>query len=188
MAAPAVAQEPPSTGGEEPVVGTTEAEEGDSIVVTGSRIVRRDYVSNTPITTVGEELLENSSSFALESTLLQLPQFAGSGNSQYSTGYFNTGASTLNLRNLGENRNLVLLDGRRLQPATRETLAIDINVIPSALIESVEIISGGASAVYGADAVSGVVNFKLRDDFEGVRLDIYGGISEIGADRRQLRR
>ena len=171
----------------EPVLGTTaeakSANAGGDIIVTGSRIMRRDFVSNTPITTIRDAVLENTSSFALENKLLQLPQFAGTANSQFSTGYFNSGASTLNLRNLGENRNLVLLDGRRLQPATRDTLAVDINVIPSGLIDSVEVISGGASAVYGADAVSGVVNFKLKRNFEGVQVDSQFGISERGENR-----
>lgn len=154
----------------------------EAIIVTGSRIARRDFISNTPITTVDAETLENTSSFALETKLLQLPQFSGTANSQFSTGYFNSGASTLNLRNLGENRNLVLLDGRRLQPSTRETLAIDVNVVPAVLIDNIEIISGGASAVYGADAVSGVVNFKLKQNFEGVALDAYYGIAESGSN------
>jgi iron complex outermembrane receptor protein len=156
-----------------------ESSELSEVVVTGSRIARRDFEANSPITTVQEDLLEQTSSFALESKLLQLPQFSGAPNSQYSTGYFNSGAATLNLRNLGDNRNLVLLDGRRLQPST-SALAIDINTIPSALIESIEIITGGASAAYGADAVSGVVNFKLKKGFEGVQFDGYYGLSERG--------
>jgi iron complex outermembrane receptor protein len=152
------------------------------VLVTGSRIARRDFEATSPITTVQEELLEQTSSFALESKLLQLPQFSGAPNSQYATGYFNSGAATLNLRNLGDNRNLVLLDGRRLQPST-SALAIDINTIPASLIDSVEIITGGASAAYGADAVSGVVNFKLKKGFEGVQLDGFYGISERGDNR-----
>ena len=159
------------------------AAEGDDlaqeVVITGSRIVRQDYESNTPITTVPQDVLANTGSFALESKLLQLPQFAGAANSQYSTGYFNSGAATLNLRNLGDNRNLVLLEGRRLQPST-SSLAIDINTIPSALVENVEVITGGASAVYGADAVSGVVNFKLKRNFQGAQFDAYYGRSERG--------
>ena len=154
---------------------------GAEVVITGSRIARPDYEANTPITTVSQDILESSGSFALESKLLQLPQFAGALNSQYSTGYFNSGAATLNLRNLGDNRNLVLMDGKRLQPST-STLAIDINTIPSALIDSVEIITGGASAVYGADAVSGVVNFKLKRNFEGAQFDARYGLSERGDD------
>jgi iron complex outermembrane recepter protein len=152
------------------------------VLVTGSRIARRDFEANSPMTTVQAELLEQTSSFALESKLLQLPQFSGAANSQYSTGYFNSGAATLNLRNLGDNRNLVLLDGRRLQPST-SSLAIDINTIPSALIESIEVITGGASAAYGADAVSGVVNFKLKQKFQGLQLDGFYGLSERGDNR-----
>jgi iron complex outermembrane receptor protein len=167
--------------------GASEAASGESselaeIVVTGSRIARRDFEANSPITTVQEDLLEQTSSFALESKLLQLPQFSGAPNSQYATGYFNSGAATLNLRNLGDNRNLVLLDGRRMQPST-SALAIDINTIPAALIDSIEVITGGASAAYGADAVSGVVNFKLKKNFQGAQFDGYYGLSERGDNR-----
>jgi iron complex outermembrane recepter protein len=157
VAAPAPEPQAQTTASETP--SSDESPQLAEVVVTGSRIARRDFEANSPITTVQSELLENSSSFALETKLLQLPQFSGAGNSQYATGYFNSGAATLNLRNLGDNRNLVLLDGRRLQPST-SALAIDINTIPAALIDSVEVITGGASAAYGADAVSGVVNFK----------------------------
>ncbi len=158
--------------------------EVQEIVVTGSRIARRDYEADTPMTTVGQDILQSSGSFALESKLLEMPQFAGAASSQYSTGYFNSGAATLNLRNLGDNRNLVLLDGRRLQPSTTD-LAIDINTIPVALIDSVEVITGGASAAYGADAVSGVVNFKLKKKFQGVQVDAYYGLSERGDKPRR---
>ena len=172
----------PITGSNAGAQAANAAADTGEIVVTGSRIARRDYVSNTPITTVRDEVLQNTGSFALESKLLQLPQFAGAANSQYSTGYFNSGAATLNLRNLGDNRNLVLLDGRRLQPS-QSNLAIDINTIPSVLIDNVEVITGGASAVYGADAVSGVVNFKLKKNFSGAQLDAYSGIAERGYNR-----
>src|SRR5690606_27435797 len=88
------------------------------------------------------------------------------------------GASTVSLRGLGANRNLVLIDGRRGQPVNA-SLAIDTNSIPTAAIQRMEVISGGASAVYGADAVGGVVNLILKDDFEGATLDArYGGTME----------
>jgi len=174
--------QPAATGPATPEAKDGEDTELTQVLVTGSRIARRDFEANSPITTVGEDLLEQSSSFALESKLLQLPQFSGAANSQYSTGYFNSGAATLNLRNLGDNRNLVLLDGRRLQPST-SALAIDINTIPAALIDSIEIITGGASAAYGADAVSGVVNFKLKHNFQGLQVDGYYGLSERGDNR-----
>ncbi len=181
FAAPAPEPQAQTTGANETASGETSSELAE-IVVTGSRIARRDFEANSPITTVQEDLLEQTSSFALESKLLQLPQFSGAPNSQYATGYFNSGAATLNLRNLGDNRNLVLLDGRRLQPST-SALAIDINTIPAALIDSIEVITGGASAAYGADAVSGVVNFKLKKNFQGVQVDGYYGLSERGDNR-----
>jgi iron complex outermembrane recepter protein len=166
---------PTTTGDSEP----TKPEDIQEVVVTGSHIARSDYTSDSPLTTVQQDILQNTASVSLESKLLELPQFAGAATSQFSAGYFNSGAATLNLRNLGDNRNLVLLDGRRLQPSTTD-LAIDINTIPQVLIDSVEIITGGASAAYGADAVSGVVNFKLKRHFEGAEIQAYYGASQRG--------
>ncbi len=184
FAVPAQAQDAPPAAAPaiDDATGVADVTDEQEVVVTGSRIARRDYAANTPIVTLPEETLENTSSFALETKLNQLPQFASSGNSQFTAGYLNTGASTLNLRNLGDNRNLVLLDGRRAQPSTN-SFAIDINTIPGALIDSVEVISGGASAVYGSDAVSGVVNFKLKDDFEGVQVGANYGLSRLEDNR-----
>ncbi len=146
------------------------------MVVTGSRIVRRDYQSHTPVVTVGAELLEQTADFAIETKLRALPQFAASGASQFNANAATggTGAATLNLRGIGDNRNLVLLDGRRLMPSTNN-FAIDVNTIPASLIENVETITGGASAVYGSDAISGVVNFKTRTNFSGMRFDVQHG-------------
>ena len=153
-------------------------EELEEITVTGSRIVRRDLSAPSPIVTVGTESFENSSTISAESVLNQLPQFVPSG-TQFATGFQGSatttpGAATLNLRGLGSNRNLVLIDGRRGQPANA-TLVIDINTIPQAAIQSVEVITGGASAVYGPDAMAGVVNFVLKDDFEGAEFDLRTG-------------
>ncbi len=129
-------------------------------------------------------MFAESSTIGVESVLNQLPQF-NPGFSQFTTGDIfpsatNTpGAATLNLRGLGANRNLVLIDGRRGQPAN-STLVIDTNTIPSSMIDSVEIISGGASATYGADALAGVTNFKLKNNFEGAQLEMRTGITEEG--------
>jgi len=162
-----------------PEPGTsTEAEnapQANSIVVTGSRIARPDYVATSPIVSVDSDLIEQSSSVSLEANLNKLPQFSPA-LTQFDTGQIqpnaNTtpGASTVSLRQLGSNRNLVLLDGRRATPING-TGVIDINSIPSAAIQRVEIITGGASSTYGADAVGGVVNFILKDDFTGVDFD-----------------
>jgi len=162
-----------------PQQGNAPSASNEAIVVTGSRIVRRDFSSSTPIVTVGQELLTQTADFAIESSLQQLPQFAASTTSQFNAGLVSVGASTLNLRNMGDNRNLVLLDGRRLQPST-SNFSIDVNAIPASLIENVEVITGGASAVYGSDAISGVINFRLKRNFEGVRIDAQQGITQHG--------
>jgi outer membrane receptor protein involved in Fe transport len=146
----------------------------EEITVTGSRIVRRDLDAASPIVTVGTERLENSSTVSIESVLNQMPQFVPEG-TQFDSGNSASGATTLgiasvNLRGIGANRTLVLVDGRRAQPANA-SLVVDLNTIPSAAIERIETITGGASAVYGADALAGVVNFVLKDDFEGVEMD-----------------
>ena len=92
------------------------------------------------------------------------------------------GRASLNLRGLGETRNLVLLDGRRL-PLSNANAVVDVNLIPQFILGGVETITGGASAVYGSDAMSGVVNFKSRDHFEGIQLDVRSGISDRGMPR-----
>lgn len=159
-------------------------EDLEEITVTGSRIVRRDYQATSPIVTVNEEMFDQISTVGVESALNQLPQYVP-GQTQFSSGdvqasAFNTpGIATLNLRGLGSNRNLVLVDGRRAQPSNAQ-LVVDVNSIPSAAIESVEVISGGASAVYGADAMGGVTNFILKKNFEGFNLNIQTSGTEQG--------
>ncbi len=158
-------------------------EELQEVTVTGSRIARRDLSAASPVVTVATDTLESSSTTAVESVLQQLPQFVPGGNQFVSgaqAGAAQTpGAATLNLRGLGANRNLVLVDGRRAQPANA-LLVVDINTIPAAAIQGVEVITGGASAVYGPDAIAGVVNFVLKKDFEGLDVDVQSGISEQG--------
>jgi len=155
-----------------------------SIIVTGSRIARQDYESNSPIVTVDESILQESSTAAIEANLNRLPQFTpaktptGGGDIQ-PTATNTPGAATVSLRGLGANRNLVLLDGRRATPSNAAGI-VDINTIPSAAIARVEIISGGASATYGADAVAGVTNFVLKRDFQGIELDGQANITQEG--------
>ena len=149
----------------------------EEVFVTGSRIVRRDFDANSPLTTVDASAFESQSSIAIETALNDLPQFvpAAQGMTQLQdqsqlTDNFTTltaGASTISLRGLGANRNLVLIDGYRAVPVNA-TMAVDVNSIPAAAIQRVEVITGGASSVYGADAVAGVVNFILKRDFEGI--------------------
>ena len=156
----------------------------EEILITGSRIVRRDLEAPSPILTVDVSAFEQSSAIALETVLNQYPQF-NPGATQFTAGQnqptadTSPGASTLNMRGLGAGRSLVLVDGRRAQPMNA-ALAVDINTIPSAMIESVEVISGGAAATYGPDALAGVVNFKLRTDFQGIKMNYQTGITDAG--------
>ena len=161
----------------------------EEVVVTGSRIPRRDFSANAPITTVDETLFEETSVIGAETILNQMPQFVPAVTQFTTTDVRHTatntvGASTVSLRGLGPNRNLVLINGRRTMPVS-PTMVVDTNSIPSSAIARVEVISGGASAVYGADAVGGVVNFVLKDNFEGASVDVrvadtqHGGNQEI---------
>lgn len=157
-----------------------EAPEGvvEEVIVTGSRIARRDYDANSPIVTVGEETLQKTGSVTVDTALTQMPQFvAATGSTTNSNN--NGGQANVQLRGLGRARTLVLLDGRRLPPAGSDG-SVDLNSLPSALIQNVEIITGGASAVYGSDAVAGVVNLRTRTSFEGFEFNAQYGVSEKG--------
>ncbi|ONF95383.1 TonB-dependent receptor plug domain-containing protein [Sphingomonas jeddahensis] len=155
--------------------------DGD-IIVTGSRVVSNGYQAPTPITVVGSEDLKNAAP-NISDALRQLPQLTGS--TGPSTPSFTPGgsvsstSSTANLRNLGITRTLVLLDGRR-PPASGVTGTSDIAAFPQQLIKRVDIVTGGASAAYGSDAVAGVVNFVLDTKFRGVMAELRNGISTHG--------
>jgi outer membrane receptor protein involved in Fe transport len=177
LAIPAMAQDASAS--------TEATEESDApIVVTGSRIQRQDYNATTPTVTADEALLDNSATAAIESNLNKLPQFTPAqtptaGGDIQPTATNTPGAATISLRGIGSNRNLVLVDGRRATPSNASGV-IDISTIPAAAIERVEIISGGASATYGADAVAGVTNFILKKNFQGLELDGQVGITQEG--------
>ncbi|MEY2943652.1 MAG: hypothetical protein RLY97_1666 [Pseudomonadota bacterium] len=160
--------------------------ETSEIIVTGSLISRRDYKSESPISTIDVSAIKAAGSPSLDGVLGQMPQFAagqGASNSNPTVQggglSFAGGQSYSDLRGLGPNRSLVLLDGRRLM-SSAPSGAIDLNEIPTALIDNVEVITGGASAAYGSDAVAGVVNFKLKKNFSGVELDIQHGATTKG--------
>lgn len=148
---------------------TSGAEEMQTVTVTGSRIRRADYVSDSPVVTVNATALTETGSTATEHLLNTLPQFVPSVTTT-SNNPANGGQANIDLRGLGTLRNLVLLDGRRLPPSNANG-TVDVNIIPGALIENIEIVTGGASAVYGSDAIAGVVNFKPKRDFEGVAIE-----------------
>jgi outer membrane receptor protein involved in Fe transport len=148
------------------------------VVVTGSRISRRDYVSDSPIVTVGPQVMASSGVPTIEGALNQLPQVDASAGSASS---FNArgGQASIDLRGLGQQRTLVLLNGRRLQPSNPDG-SVDLNIVPKSLVDNVEVITGGASAVYGSDAVTGVVNLKLKQKFTGAEIDAQFGTSDHG--------
>jgi outer membrane receptor protein involved in Fe transport len=160
LAQPAMAQDAEEGADEAPAA---------SIVVTGSRIKQPNLESASPVTVVSAAEITQTGTTRVEDLVNSLPQvFAGQG-ANVSNGA--SGAATLNLRGLGSERTLVLVNGRRVVPGDPSTSAADINVIPAALIKRVDVLTGGASSVYGADAVSGVVNFVLDTEFEGFKLD-----------------
>lgn len=163
---------------------TTQPVEAETVVITGTRIQRRDYEANSPIVSVDENFLKNSSTAAIETELAKLPQFhpvqtPTMGGDIQPTPTNTPGAATISLRGLGANRNLVLLDGRRATPGNASQ-TVDINTIPSIAIQRVETITGGASATYGADAVGGVVNLIMKRDVRGLQLDAQVSQSERG--------
>jgi len=160
---------------------TDEAPATNEIVITGSRIVSSGYTAPTPVTVVSTEQLQRTAPGSIPEALNQLPQFAGS-NSNLTPGGLGNTASTgnyLNLRNLGALRNLVLLDGQRLPPTSYDGTT-DSNIIPQALIQRVEVVTGGASAAYGSDAVSGVINYILDTNYNGAKGQIQYGKTEYG--------
>jgi iron complex outermembrane receptor protein len=175
LATPAFAQQVP--GSEEPVVGDDPTEAVDEtaadndqgeIVVTGSRIARPNIESNSPIAVVTGEQVVEQGDITLETYLNTLPSVNPAGTTT-SNNPGNNGQANIDLRGLGSNRNLVLVDGRRpMVSASNQT--VDLNTIPQGLIERIEVVTGGAGAAYGADAIAGVVNIRMKDNFEGIDL------------------
>ena len=160
-----------------------EAAQIDDVVVTGSRIVRNGYTAPTPVTVVATEQLQLTAPGSVPDGLNQLPQFTVSSGTQ-NTGNQATspnGGNYLNLRGLGSIRNLVLLDGQRIPPTSFQG-TVDTNVIPSSLVSRVDVVTGGASAAYGSDAVSGVINFILDTNYTGIKGSAQVGISDYGDD------
>ncbi|MCX7359943.1 MAG: TonB-dependent receptor [Alphaproteobacteria bacterium] len=154
-------------------------EDEEAIVVTGTRLVRQDFEAISPITTVGAEQLELTATLTTDSLLNELPQIIP-GNTRTSNNSGGERFATVDLRGLGPNRTLVLVNGERV-PASSTAGTVDINTIPASLISRIEVVTGGASAVYGSDALAGVVNFVLKDDYEGGEVTMtYGSELETG--------
>jgi iron complex outermembrane receptor protein len=147
-------------------------EEIEKIQVTGSRIKRADMESSSPVHVTSAEDIKVAGFTRVEDMLNNLPQIEASSTAFEANGA--SGRGTLDLRGLGSNRTLVLINGRRMQPGGGSSGAADVNAIPSALIKRVEVMTGGGSSTYGSDAIAGVVNFVMNDDFEGIKIDVNG--------------
>lgn len=150
------------------------AQVAGEIIVTGTRIKQKNLLASSPITSLSDEDIATRGVTRVEDLVNELPQvFAGQG-SNISNG--STGIATVDLRGLGPSRTLVLIDGRRMASGTVNQVAADLNQIPAALVKNIDVLTGGAGAVYGSDALAGVVNFQMERNFEGIRLD-----AQIGA-------
>ena len=157
------------------------------IVVTGSRIARPNNEAPNPITTLDATDIRQSGNVNITDFLQRVPALTASRDSTQTAGgngtygsFGQTGLNELNLRNLGTNRTLVLVDGRRHVAGEANTAAVDINSIPTDLIQQVDVLTGAVGAIYGADGVTGVVNFKLKRDFDGLSVRSQFGVSEYG--------
>jgi outer membrane receptor protein involved in Fe transport len=163
------------------------SEQEKDIVVTGSRIGRSGFTTPTPVTVINSEQLVKSAPSTLAESLRNLPALTATSGPQRASGTQGGGQSFLNLRNLGAVRTLTLLDGRRFVAASQFG-TVDVNLLPAGLIQRVDIVTGGASAAYGSDAVAGVVNFVLDTKYEGLKGEVSSGISSEGdnAEKRAI--
>lgn len=154
----------------------------EEVTVTGSRIANAGYAAATPVTALTADQLLSATPSTVTDALIKLPQLSGSATRSYCCAAGAAG-NFLNLRQLGANRTLVLLNGHRVAPSTSGGL-VDANILPELLLERVEIVTGGASAAYGSDAVAGVVNYITDQEFEGLKVNVQGGISKYGDDKQ----
>lgn len=172
--AAALAQSPPAATSEEAL---------ENVVVTGTRIVRDGFQSPTPVSVLGAERLEERAASNIGDALNELPAFRGTQTPAaqgFNGGY--VGGRVLDLRGLGTQRTLTLVDGKRFVPSTTQA-TVDTNMIPAGLIERVDVVTGGASAAYGSDAVAGVVNFIVNDKLTGLKASAEYGSSSRSDDK-----
>ncbi|HEY8572113.1 TonB-dependent receptor plug domain-containing protein [Phenylobacterium sp.] len=172
MAAPTFAQAQQAAG---------EAVDVGEIVVTGSRIRRDTFSAPQPLSVVTAEAIRESGNTSIGDILLEQPNINPATNQQNSSGtLFLAGQTRADIRGLGPTRTLVLMDGRRLPFSDASSPAVDLNTIPSLMVERIETIAGGASAVYGSEAIAGVVNFIMKKEQDGLELDVQAGVSQEG--------
>jgi outer membrane receptor protein involved in Fe transport len=157
----------------------------EEVIVSSSRITSAGFNAPTPTTVIGQDLIEKSAQPNIFTSVAQLPSLQGSTGTQVNNGNTSTGANGMSnfaVRGLGAIRTLTLLDGQRVVPAYNSGI-VDVNQLPQLLIERVDVVTGGASASYGSDAVGGVVNFITNKRFEGFKATVQGGITKYGDDK-----
>jgi iron complex outermembrane receptor protein len=168
-AQPITAAEPAATG-------------DDAIVVTGSRIRRPDLESASPVAVIDSQQIQAQGIVNTQDLLAKLPQVGIPGLSRTNSNFLTTGngVATINLRNLGDSRTLVLVNGRRFVPGVAGTSIVDVNNIPADFVERIEVVTGGASAIYGSDAIAGVVNYVMKTDMQGITARAQYGLTSRG--------
>jgi len=154
----------------------------EEVVVTGSRIVRSELTATSPVASINKKQIQLDRAVTIEDIARKLPQAASGANSTGATVGDSLGSSTIDLRGLGQNRTLVLINGTRAVPFSFRN-AVDVNAIPAGLIKRVDVLTGGAAAIYGADAVAGVVNFVLDDEFNGIEISAGYEMPSGGAEQ-----
>ena len=169
-----------------PAVAQDAAEDDSVIFVTGSRIASPTVESAAPLQLVDAETIDDSGATNIQELLLENPIFGTPTFSRTNSAFLNsgTGVATVDLRDLGSDRTLVLINGRRVVASLSGSATVDLNVIPTQFIERIDILTGGASSLYGSDAIAGVVNFIYDQDFEGLVANGQAGITEKGDDER----
>src|SRR5512132_4116453 len=179
---------PPAAAPQTAVVGEAPAaapakkgdeERTEEIVVTGTRIRRKDLTTPAPVTVINRDQIAASGKVSIGDFLQALPEQGNAINTQFNNG--GDGSTRVSLRGLGSARTLVLLNGRRIVPGgTGADASVDLNSIPTASVERIEVLKDGASAVYGSDAIAGVVNIITRKGFKGTEASAFGGVSQHG--------
>ncbi|WP_375289553.1 TonB-dependent receptor domain-containing protein [Qipengyuania sp.] len=179
IAQPTLAQDTDTVSADERPTGT-------AIVVTGSRIASPTVESPAPLQVIDDQVVDDAGVTNIQELLLENPVFGTPALSRTNSAFLTsgTGVATVDLRDLGSDRTLVLIDGRRVVASLPGSATVDLNVIPTQFIERIDILTGGASALYGSDAIAGVVNFVYKTDFEGVEANAQYGITERGDDAR----
>lgn len=184
MASPALAQDAETPAQPAPAAGEA-AQNDEVIIVTGTRVARDGFTTPSPVTAITAEDLARSSPSTLADALRTIPVLTNTSGTQRNSGSTGGGQSFLNLRGLGALRTLTLLDGRRFASSNING-SVDANLIPGALVQRVDVVTGGASAAYGSDAVAGVVNFVLNKSFRGLTANLQYGQTDRSDNREYL--